>query len=158
MFRRLLAASTILLAACSAGVAGLDPAPSPDSFEGGPWGVQFSLDLDAGFWVEGAHRYQIWLECPPLGPRQWSQHNFESDTTSAVLADEIFVRFRGLSLTETGPTGIKLINEGQPTTALVTVIGLEEGVARSAAAECVAELRLDDGRVLELPPSEPFRV
>jgi hypothetical protein len=120
--------------------------------------VEFSTDLAPGFWSEGAHRYQIWLECDPLGPREWSQHNFDSDTVTPLYDSTIYVRFRGLSEHRTGPTGIKHINVDQPTIALVTVIDLDETQANEAAEECVAELRLEDGTVVEMPASGVFRV
>lgn len=158
MKRWLVLALAVIGVSCSSGLSNLEPAPLPESFEGGPWGVQFRVDLAPGFWEAGHHRYQLWLECEPLGPRQWSQHNFEADSETEIIDDDVYVRFRGLSLTQTGPTGIKHLNVDQPTIALVTVLGLEEDVARSAAGECVAELRLEDGTVFELPPLDPFRV
>ena len=147
-----------LVTACGGGVADLKPAPEPGSFEGGPWAVEFSLHLEPGFWTAGAHRYQIWLECEPLGPRQWSQHNFEADVTTDLYDEDIYVRLYGLSEHKTGPIEIKHINVAQPTVAIVTVLGLAEEQAAEAADECVGELRLEDGTVIELPPGDPFRV
>lgn len=155
--RRMVVALSVAVTACG-GVADLPAAPQPEEFESGPWAVEFSADLAAGFWTEGAHRYQIWLECEPLGPREWSQHNFESDTTTPLYSADVYVRFRGLSEHKTGPTGIKHINVEQETTALVTVLGLEQTQAEQAAAECIAELRLEDGTVVSMPPTAPFRV
>lgn len=157
-FRRLVVILALAASGCGAGVAGLDEAPRPDSYEGGPWAVEFHLDLEPGFWEVGHHRYQIWLECEPLGPRQWSQHNFEADQTSEVVAEALYVRLYGLSAHKTGPTGIKQINTAQPTIALVTVLGIAHDTAVQASDECVAELRLEDGRVLEIPAQPPFRV
>jgi hypothetical protein len=156
--RRIVVALMVSVTACGGGVAGLPPAPHPEEFEGGPWAVEFSTDLTSGFWEVGAHRYQIWLDCEPLGPREWSQHNFESDTATSLYDSEVYVRFRGLSEHKTGPTAIKRINVDQETIAVVTVLGLEETQAERAAAECVAELRLEDGTVISMPPSAPFRV
>ena len=156
--RRLLIASVLAVTSCASGVAGLPTAPRPEDFEGGPWGVEFSSDLAAGFWGAGTHRYQIWLECEPLGPREWSQHNFESDSSTPLYDSDIYVRFRGLSEHKTGPTGIKHLNVEQETVALVTVLGLERAQAEEAAAECVAELRLEDGTVVLMPAAAPFRV
>jgi len=156
--RRLVVIIALLTAACGSEVAGLDEAPRPESFEVGPWAVEFSLDLEPGFWDVGPQRYQIWLECEPLGPRQWSQHNFEADEDSGIIEHDVYVRLYGLSVHKTGPTGIKHINTEQPTIALVTVLGLAQDTAIEAAEECVAELRLEDGRVFEIPPRAPFRV
>lgn len=156
--RRLVVILALVAVACGSEIAGLDEAPRPESFEGGPWAVEFALDLEPRFWAEGHHRYQIWLECEPLGPRQWSQHNFDADRRSAIVDDDLYVRLRGLSVHKTGPTGIKHIHTDQPTIALVTVLGLEHETATEAADECVGELRLEDGRVFELPPGLPFRV
>lgn len=156
--RRLVIAVVLAVAGCGGGVAGLPTAPHPGQFEGGPWGVEFSTDLAPGFWAEGAHRYQIWLECDPLGPREWSQHNFVSDRSTPLVGSDVYVRLRGLSEHKTGPTGIKQINVEQPTVALVIVLGLERAQAEKAAAECVAELRLEDGTVVFMPATEPFRV
>lgn len=158
MARRLVLALALVAAGCGSGVAGLEEAPRPDSFEAGPWGVDFTLDLEPGFWEVGHHRYQIWLECEALGPRQWSQHNFEADRSSEIIEEDLYVRLYGLSVHKTGPTGIKVINTEQATIALVTVLGLAHDAANQASEECVAELRLEDGRVFEMPPSPPFRV
>lgn len=152
-----LGVTALAVTACG-GVADLPTAPEPEQFEGGPWGVEFTTDLAPGFWAEGEHRYQIWLECEPLGPREWSQHNFESDTSTPLYDSGIYVRFRGLSEHKTGPTGIKNINVEQETIALVTVLGLEQTQAEEAAGECVAELRLEDGTVVVMPAAAPFRV
>lgn len=156
--RRLIVVLALLTAACGSGVAGLEEAPRPETFEGGPWAVDFTLDLEPGFWEVGRHRYQIWLECEPLGPRQWSQHNFEADQDSEIIEDDLYVRLYGLSVHKTGPTGIKQINSDQPTIALVTVLGLTHEMAAEASEDCVGELRLEGGRVFEMPAGSPFRV
>jgi hypothetical protein len=70
----------------------------------------------------------------------------------------LYVRLYGLSLHKTGPTGIKHINTEQPTIAVVTVLGLARETATVASEECVAELRLEDGRVIDILPRPPFRV
>ncbi len=159
MLRRgLLALLALVVTACGGGLGELEAAPLPESFEGGPWALEFRLDLEPGFWEVGPHRYQIWLECEELGPRQWSQYNFETDTETELIDHEVYVRLRGLSLHKTGPSDIKLVNTEQPTIAIVTVLGLEEDQAGKAAGECAAELRLEDGTVLEMPPGSPFRV
>lgn len=158
MTRRIVFVVCLLAAGCGSGVSDLPLAPEPTAFEGGPWAVEFRLELDPGFWETGAHRYQLWLECEPIGPRQWSQHNFEADGDAELIGQDVYLRFRGLSLYESGPTGIKVISPEQPTVALVTVINLEQEQAQRAAAECMAELRLEDGSVHLLPPGEPFRV
>jgi hypothetical protein len=157
MARRLVALA-LVLAGCGGGVGSLEPAPEPADFEGGPWAVEFRLDLEPGFWEEGPHRYQIWLECEALGRRRWSQHNFVADTATEVIEGDLFVRFSGLSLHRTGPTGIKVINTSQPTIALVTVLNLEVEQAEEAAGECFGELRLQDGTTHRLAPGDPFRV
>lgn len=156
--RRLLVALALLAAGCGSSVAGLEEAPRPESFEGGPWAVDFTLDLEPGFWEVGHHRYQIWLECEPLGPRQWSQHTFEADQESEIIEDDLYVRLYGLSMHKTGPTGIKQIHTDQPTIAVVTVLGLARDTAAEASEDCVGELRLEDGRVFEMPAGSPFRV
>lgn len=156
--KRRLVAFVLAITACGGGVAGLPTAPQPEQFEGGPWAVEFSADLAPGFWAEGSHRYQIWLECEPLGPREWSQHNFESDISTPLFDSAIYVRFRGLSEHKTGPTGIKRINVDQETIASVVVLGLEKTQAEEAADECEAELRLEDGTVVSIPATAPFRV
>ncbi len=156
--RRLIVILSLFVAACGTHVAALEEAPRPDTFEGGPWAVEFSLRLEPGFWETGHHRYQIWLDCDVLGPRQWSQHNFEADQSSEIIEDDLYVRLYGLSLHKTGPTGIKHINTEQPTIALVTELGLARDTAMQASDECVAELRLEDGRVFEIPAGPSFRV
>ena len=156
--RRLAAVLALVTVACGSEVAGLEEAPRPKAFERGPWAVEFALDLEPGFWEEGHHRYQIWLECEPLGPRQWSQHNFDADRQTEIIDDDLYVRLYGLSVHKTGPTGIKHINTDQPTIALVIVLGLAHDTATEASEECVAELRIEDGRVFEMPPVSPFRV
>lgn len=156
---RLLAAVLALVSvACGSELASLEEAPRPESFEVGPWAVEFTLDLESRFWEVGHHRYQIWLECEPLGPRQWSQHNFEADRHSDIVEEDLYVRLRGLSVHKTGPTGIKQIHTNQPTIAIVTILGLAHDTATEASDECVAELRLEDGRIIEMAPGLPFRV
>ncbi|HWB89645.1 MAG TPA: hypothetical protein VG872_10650 [Acidimicrobiia bacterium] len=154
---RRLAFLALFLVGCGE-IASLELAPEPNSFEGGPWAVEFRLELDPGFWAEGSHRYQLWLECEPLGRRRWSQHNFVADTDSAIIEDDVFVRLSGLSTHRSGPAGIKQINTDQPTIAVMTVLNLERVQAEQASGECVAELRLQDGDVHYLTPGEPFRV
>lgn len=153
-----LLAALLLVTACAPGVSELPLAPQPEAFEGGPWAVEFRLDLEPGFWVEGHHTYQLWVDCEALGPRQWSQRTFDALADVDVLDRVVFLRLNGLSVHQTGPSEIREISLDQPTVAVVTILGMAADHAERVSEECVGELRLENGEVLPMEPGNPFRV
>lgn len=162
MRRTLLVSILAAVVACSPSppLEGIDlpPASLPDELEDSVWAIAFSHDFQPGFWEEGEHTYSMHLTCEAAieEPLDSEVHRFESATRVPPFESPVYLRLAGISGSQFGPTGLETINPDQPTTAVVTVVGIsEEDVA--AAAECAGEIRYDHGQSAVLAPEEPVR-
>lgn len=161
--RLFLLAGLLLLAGCSAQpvpLEGIDlpPASIPDDIDPAQWAVPFSHDFGPGFWDEGPHAYQLFLDCPEA-----EQDRVESEVILFAAGPDIptfdepvHLRIAGLSTTAMGPSDLSFVSPEQETIALVTVVGLSrEGI--DAASQCAGEVFWDEGSSAPLQPGDPFR-
>ena len=159
---RLTLAAILALGACTERVAleGIDlpPASLPDEIEPEQWAVAFSHDFEPGFWSAGPHVYKLVLDCPQAGEAQvdGGLAFFAAGVDVPVFDSQVYLRLSGLSTSRLGQPDLRVMSTEQETTALVTVIGLSNREVE-AAADCLGEVRYDDGRSAPLRPSAPFR-
>lgn len=156
------AALVVLVAACGGAdpTAGVDlpPASLPDSYETSSWAIDFSHDFPEGHWSEGRHTYTLALDCPAAmaTPVSTDLLGFMTNSRTQVFDGDVYIRLVGLSTTQAGPRNLTTISTQQPTTAVVTLLGLDEGAA-TAATRCSGEMVYDSAFAVPLLPGEPFR-
>lgn len=152
----------LLATACSSPepLAGVDlpPASMPEDFEVTPWAIAFSHDFEPGFWDEGTHTYSLSLVCPAAltEPLAVPGLSFVADPRAQVLAGPAYLRLVGLSTSKIGPRNLGTISTAQPTTAIVTLIGIAEDAAREAT-DCEGTVSFDRSGSASLLPGQPFR-
>lgn len=160
--RVLLAAGLLLVGACTKTepLEGIDlpPASIPDNIDPANWAVAFSHDFGPGFWEEGPHAYQLFLDCDHVGEAQTESEVilFAAAPDVPSFDDPVRLRIGGLSTTAMGSADVRLVSTGQHTIALVTVVGLGEDEAE-AASQCTGEVYWDAGESALLQPGDPFR-
>lgn len=160
--RGILLAVLLLLTACSQPepLEGIDlpPASIPDDIDSAQWAVPFSHEFGPGFWEQGPHAYQLFLDCPDIeeGETQSEVILFAAGEDFPTLDDPVRMRLVGLSTRTMGPPDLRFVSTEQDTTALITVVGLSDEQVQ-AAARCEGEVFWDDGESAPLLPQEPFR-
>jgi hypothetical protein len=158
----MMAGVLLLVVACSQpdSLEGIDlpPASIPDDIDSAQWAVPFSHDFGPGFWDQGPHAYQLFLDCPEIeeGETQSEVILFAADEDLPTLDDAVRLRLAGLSTTTMGPPDLRFVSTEQDTTALITAVGLSEEQV-DAAADCEGEVFWDEGESAPLLPREPFR-
>jgi hypothetical protein len=160
---RALLAALLCLAAVSCSqpepLAGADlpPASLPDEFEPELWTVTFSHDFDPGWWSPGHHTYRLHLDCPEAGtePVTTDQIAFTANEAGSPLDGDVYLRLVGLSTSLTGPRNIINLSVDQPTSAAITLLGLDAESAEATQA-CSGSIEFD-GQRAELTPSAPVR-
>lgn len=160
---RLYLAVGLLLAACVAQPAPLEgidlpPATIPDDIDPAQWAVAFSHDFGPGFWDEGPHAYQLFLDCPEVEQARVDSEVvlFAAGPDIPTHDEPVHLRIAGLSTTAMGPSDVSFVNPEQETIALLTVIGLSQAEV-DAASQCTGEVFWDEGSSAPLQPGEPFR-
>ncbi len=160
--RLILVIGLFLAGACSQPVPleGIDlpPASIPDDLDPAQWAVAFSHDFGPGFWDEGPHAYQLFLECPEVEQAQVDSEVvlFAAGSDFPTYDEPVHLRIAGLSTTAMGPSDVSFVNPEQTTIALVTVVGLSQAEV-DAVAGCAGEVFWDEGSSAPLQPGEPFR-
>jgi hypothetical protein len=163
MRRPVLVVLTVLAAACSPPepLAGIDlpPASLPDQYETALWAISFSHDFEPGFWEEGTHTYNLNLTCPAAldAPLETRDLSFIANPRTQVLDGRAYLRLVGLADSPTGPRNLVSISTEQPTTAILTIIGVPEDAAHDAT-DCTGEVQFDRFGKASLLPGQPFRV
>lgn len=159
---RLFLAVGLLLAGCASQprLEGVDlpPASVPDDLDPAQWAVAFSHHFGAGFWEEGPHAYQLFLDCPEVEQARVNSEVvlFASNPDWPTYDEPVRLRIAGLSTTALGPPDIRFVNPEQTTVALVTVVGLSQTQV-DAVSGCAGEVFWDEGSSAPLQPEEPFR-
>lgn len=160
--RAMLVATLLLVAGCAQRepLQGIDlpPASMPDDIDSAQWAIAFAHDFGPGFWEQGPHAYQLFLDCPAT-----DETSAESDVILFVagsdvdtLDDPVHLRLAGLSTTALGPPNMKSVSTDQNTRALITAIGLSDEQVETAET-CEGIVYWDDGKSAPLQPGEPFR-
>ncbi len=158
----MMAGVLLLVVACSQPepLEGIDlpPASIPDDIDSAQWALPFSHDFGPGFWEEGPHAYQLFLDCPALEEGQTESEVvfFAASEDLPTFDDPVRLRLAGLSSTTMGPPDLRLVSTDQDTMALITAVGLSEEQV-DAARECEGEVFWDEGQSAPLLAQEPFR-
>lgn len=160
---RMFLAAGLLLAGCVAQPAPLEgidlpPASIPDDLDPAQWAVGFSHDFGPGFWDEGPHAYQLFLDCPEVEQARVDSEVvlFAAGPDFPTYDEPVHLRIAGLSTTAMGPSDVSFVNPEQTTIALVTVAGLSQAEV-DAVSRCAGEVFWDEGSSAPLQPGEPFR-
>lgn len=160
---RIFLAAGLLLAGCVAQPAPLEgidlpPASIPDDLDPAQWAVAFSHDFGPGFWDEGPHAYQLFLDCPDVEEARVESEVvlFAAGSDFPTYDEPVHLRIAGLSTTTLGPSDVTFVNPEQTTIALVTVVGLSQAQI-DAVSRCAGEVFWDEGSSAPLLPGEPFQ-
>jgi len=152
----------LLLAGCAqpTPLEGIDlpPASIPADIDPAQWAVGFSHDFGPGFWDEGPHAYQLFLDCPNVEQARVNSEVvlFAAGPDFPTYDDPVHLRIAGLSTTPLGPSDVTFVNPEQTTIALVTVVGLSQTQVDEVSG-CAGEVFWDEGSSAPLRPGEPFR-
>jgi hypothetical protein len=160
----LILAIAMLAGACSSGeepLRGIDlpPAAVPDEIEPEAWALAFTHDFAPGSWTEGTHVYALALACDAIldEPLRTDPFAFDVVAASDTFDQPIYLRPVGLSHFMLGPQTLTTIDPQQPTTAMLTVIGVAKGDADVATESCAGAIFFDEEDPLPLDPQTPFR-
>ncbi len=159
---RLFLAVGLLVAGCAAqpSLEGVDlpPASIPGDLDPAQWAVAFAHDFGPGFWEEGPHAYQLFLDCPEVEEARADSEVilFAASSDSPTFDEPVHMRIGGLSTTALGPPDVSFVHPEQTTSALVTVVGLSQAQV-DAVSRCAGEVFWDEGSSARLRPGEPFR-
>lgn len=160
--RAMLVALLLLAAGCAQPepLRGIDlpPASMPEDIDSAQWAIAFAHDFGPGFWEQGPHAYQLFLDCPATEETTAESEVilFAAGSDYPTLDDPVHLRLAGLSTTELGPPDMKFVSTEQDTRALITAIGLSDGEVETAET-CEGIVYWDRGESAPLEPGEPFR-
>lgn len=158
----LLVTLTAMVVSCAqpSPLQGVDlPAASlPDEIEPGMWAVSFTHRFGEGFWQRGPHTYAMELECDAIidVPMTTGERGFSS-IPGAPTFELVYLRPSGLGTTVLGPTGLAVVDPGQATVAVITVVGISNEDDARAAIDCQGSVRVDGDPAMPLSFQEPFR-
>jgi hypothetical protein len=124
----------------------------------GGWAISFEYSFPQNSWAEGVHRYQFYVQCPVIDQNDFSSEwiLFDVSEDAQRYDQPIYLRLSGMSTGILSPQNILIIHPDQPTTAIITFLGLTEDIARQAS-DCEGLIRWDDKNPVLLTPSDPFR-
>lgn len=160
--RFFLATGLLILVACSQPepLQGIDlpPASLPEEIDAAQWAVAFSHEFGPGFWEEGPHAYQLFLDCPDVEQARVQSEVilFAAGPDIPTFDDPVRLRLAGLATTTMGSSDVRFVSTEQDTTALITVVGLSEEQV-NAAGDCEGVVFWDEGESAPLQPNPPFR-
>lgn len=120
------------------------------------WYVIFEIKFPANYWTEGIHSFLFDADCP-FGIIATSENgptnSFSVDRTAEIQNSIVFIRRRGLYLTEIeGDAFGHLIHPSQETAAIYSLFTLSFEDAKRLKDECKVSIKIDDGAVLDLKP------
>lgn len=155
----------LVLAACGPTVEVPTPLPTavpPDSLpDQGTWAVSFQLELPAGAFGQGRHRYAYLIHCPVIGsentPTEWRFFEISEDVLNQPTP--VYLRISGLSSDVFNTTQLadNVIHPDQQIIAVVHLVGMARSAAEMVASECEIILFLDDTGRKPLTAGEPFQ-
>jgi hypothetical protein len=122
------------------------------------WYVIFELRFPANYWAEGVHSFLFDADCP-FGMSSTSENGptnaFSVDRTAEIQDSTVFIRRRGLYLTEIkGDAFGHFIHPSQETAAIYTLFALSFEDAKRLRDECKVAIKIDDGSFVDLAPTE----
>lgn len=161
--RILAAAFVLILAACAEPLPPLEgvnlpPASMPDEIGLSAWSIAFSHEFGELFWTEGEHAYQLSLDCPQIMDEPLNTPPILFNVVRLALPSEhVYLRLGGLSESSIGPTNVGAFAPIQPTSAIVTIIGIPQDDLAAAIGLCAGEVTWDLEGSAPLLPGEPFK-
>lgn len=128
--------------------------PPTPTIESHRWYVIFELKFPANYWAEGVHSFLFDADCPldinatnENGPA----NSFSVDRTAQIQNSTVFIRRRGLYLTEIeGDAFGHLIHPSQETAAIYSLFALSLEGAKRLQAECKVLIKIDNGPFVNL--------
>jgi len=122
-------------------------APIPTS-ESQRWYVIFELKFPANTWAEGVHSFLFDADCP-VDIQSKSENGptnpFSVDSTAKIQNSTVFIRRRGLYLTEIdGDAFGHLIHPSQETAAVYSLFVSSPEDAKRLQAECKVIIKIDN--------------
>jgi len=113
------------------------------------WYVIFELKFPANYWAAGVHSFLFNADCPS-GIKSTSENGptnpFSVDRTAKIQNSTVFIRRRGLYLTEIkGDAFGHLIHPSQETAAIYSLFALSLEDAKRLQAECKVSIKIDNG-------------
>ncbi len=145
--RRICALAVLVVMACAESIPPLEgidlpPASLPDQISPSVWSVAFTHSFGENFWTEGQHSYQLSLDCPQVLDESLSTAPVSFNVVRLALpTSHVYLRVNGLSETPIGPMNVNAFPPIQPTTAIVTLVGVSGEDAQAALAGCQGEVR-----------------
>ena len=128
-------------------------APTP-TIESHNWYVICELKFPVNYWAEGVHSFLFDADCP-LDIKATSEsgptNSFSVDSIAKIQNSTVFIRRRGLYLTEIeGDAFGHLIHPSQETTAVYSLFALSLEDAKQLQDECKVLIKIDNGPFLNL--------
>jgi hypothetical protein len=122
------------------------------------WYVIFELRFPANYWAEGVHRFLFDADCPK-GINSTSENGptnaFSVDRTAKIQNSTVFIRRRGLYLTEIkGDAFGHFIHPSQETAAIYSLFASSFEDAKRLKDECQVLIKIDDGASVGLTPTK----
>ena len=120
------------------------------------WYVIFELKFPANYWTEGIHSFLFDADCP-FGIIATSENgptnSFSVDRTAEIQNSTVFIRRRGLYLTEIeGDAFGHLIHPFQETAAIYSLFTLSFEDAKRLKDGCQVSIKIDDESFVDLTP------
>ena len=120
------------------------------------WYVIFELKFPPDYWSEGFHSYIFDADCPfGINSTDESEpaYSFSVDQTADIQNSTVFIRRRGLYLTEIeGDVLGHSVHPSQETAAIYSPFALSFEDAKRLQDECEVKIKIDDGVIVDLTP------
>jgi hypothetical protein len=118
------------------------------------WYVIFELKFPANYWAEGVHSFLFESDCPPdinSTSENGPTNAFSVDRTAQIQNSTVFIRRRGLYLTEIkGDAFGHLFHPSQETAAVYSLFTSSFEDAKRLQDECKVSIKIDDGPFVNL--------
>ena len=120
------------------------------------WYVIFELKFPPDYWSEGLHSYLFDADCP-FGINSTGEsepaYSFSVDRTADIQKSTVFIRRKGLYLTEIEGDILGFsIHPSQETTAIYSPFALSFEDAKRLQDECKVTIKIDNGAFVDLTP------
>ena len=122
------------------------------------WYVIFEHKFPTNYWAEGVHSFLFDADCP-FGINSTSENGptnaFSVDRTANIQISTVFIRRRGLYLTEIkGDAFGHFVHPSQETAAIYSLFALSFEDAKRLKAECKVSIKIDNGSFVDLTPAK----
>ena len=116
---------------------------------GGLWRDTYAASNSAEYWAEGVHSFLYDADCPPdikATSENGPTNPFSVDSTAKIQNSTVFIRRRGLYLTEIKSDAFgHLIHPSQETAAVYSLFASSLEDAKRLQAECKVLIKIDNG-------------